>query len=69
MRIGRLWLTDFRSYADVDLSLGDGLTAICGPNGHGKTNILEAVGFLATLDSFRGAPTEEIGRASCRERV
>ena len=23
MRIGRLWLTDFRSYADVDLSLGD----------------------------------------------
>lgn len=69
MRIGRLWLTDFRSYTDVDLALGDGLTAICGPNGHGKTNILEAVGFLATLDSFRGAPTEALVRSGADRAV
>ena len=52
-----LWLQDFRSYHELTLPLDDGLTAIVGPNGVGKTNLLEAIGLLATLKSFRGAPT------------
>ncbi len=57
MHVSRLWLHDVRSYADLDLELGPGLCAVLGPNGVGKTNLLEAVGFLALAESFRGAPT------------
>ena len=74
MQIQRLWLNGFRSYVDADVELPGGLTAVLGPNGQGKSNLLEAMSYLATLRSFRGAPAEamvqvEIGRASCRERV
>lgn len=62
MRLDHLWLTDFRGYDHLDLTLDDGLTAILGPNGVGKTNLLEAFGLLATLKSFRGAPTESLIR-------
>jgi len=57
-----LWLTDFRSYHQAELELGPGLTALLGDNGEGKTNLLEAVGYLATLSSFRGAPNEAMVR-------
>jgi DNA replication and repair protein RecF len=40
----------------------DGLTVIVGENGHGKTNLLEALAWLATLSSFRGAPNEALVR-------
>lgn len=63
MQVRRLWLTDFRSYHDADISFDSGLTAVLGPNGHGKTNLLEAIGYLATLGSFRGAPNEALIRA------
>lgn len=62
MRLDRLWLTDFRSYPQLEIELDDGLTAILGPNGVGKTNLLEALGLLASLKSFRGAPTESLVR-------
>jgi len=51
----RLALTDFRSYAAVDLSLEPGVSTLIGANGQGKTNIVEAVGYLATLGSHRVA--------------
>jgi DNA replication and repair protein RecF len=57
-----LELVDFRSYENLELTLVDGLTAIVGPNGVGKTNVVEALGLLATLKSFRGAPTESLIR-------
>lgn len=69
MRLGRLWLVDFRSYAEVDLRLAPGLTAVLGPNGQGKTNLLEAVAFLGTLSSFRGAPTEAMVRRGAARAV
>ncbi|MDH5237305.1 MAG: AAA family ATPase, partial [Acidimicrobiia bacterium] len=53
MRIERLWLTDFRNYAAADLELAPGLTVVLGRNGQGKSNLLEAVSYLATLGSFR----------------
>jgi DNA replication and repair protein RecF len=62
VQLDRLWLTDIRSYPAAELEFAPGLTAIVGDNGHGKTNILEAIGYLATLRSFRGAPTEAIIR-------
>jgi DNA replication and repair protein RecF len=67
MRLRRLWLTDFRSYESCELAPAEGLTVIVGANGEGKTNLLEAVSYLATLSSFRGAPGEAMVRqgASC----
>ncbi len=55
MHLTRLALTDFRSYADVSVELGPGVTTFTGPNGEGKTNLVEAVGYLATLGSHRVA--------------
>ncbi len=55
MRVCSLSLRDFRSYTEIEVDFSAGLTAIVGPNGQGKTNLLEAVGFAAGLGSFRGA--------------
>jgi DNA replication and repair protein RecF len=49
----QLSLTDFRSYAQVDLTLEPGVTVLVGSNGIGKTNLMEAIGYLATLSSHR----------------
>ena len=62
MRLRSLWLTDFRNYASAELEFAPGLTAVIGSNGEGKSNLLEAVGYLATLGSFRGAPNEALVR-------
>ena len=62
MRLRRLWLTDFRSYEAVTLEPAAGLTVVVGANGEGKTNLLEAIGYLATLASFRGAPSDALVR-------
>ena len=74
MRVSHLSLRDFRSYAEVDLELDPGVTAFVGPNGQGKTNLVEAVGYLATLGSHRvaqDAPLVRLGaeRAVVRGRV
>jgi DNA replication and repair protein RecF len=63
VRLERLWLTDFRNYASAELAPSvNGLTVVTGRNGEGKTNLLEAVGYLATLKSFRGAPPDALVR-------
>jgi DNA replication and repair protein RecF len=69
-----LSLTDFRSYAQVDLPLGPGVTVLVGSNGIGKTNLMEAIGYLATLSSHRvssDGPLVRFGtdRALVRARV
>src|SRR5215472_8039027 len=48
-------MTDFRSYAAVDLRLERGVSTLIGANGEGKTNVVEAAGYLATLGSHRVA--------------
>ncbi|MCB0986170.1 MAG: DNA replication and repair protein RecF [Microthrixaceae bacterium] len=63
MKINRLWLADFRCYQEVDVTFDAGLTAVIGANGQGKTNLVEAVAYLATLSSFRGAPGEALVRS------
>ena len=55
MHVASLSLTDFRSYESVDLGLEPGVTAFVGPNGQGKTNLVEALGYVATQSSHRVA--------------
>ncbi len=64
MYLSALSLTDFRSYSQVDLQLGAGRTTFLGSNGQGKTNLLEAIGYLSTLGSHRvgnDAPLVRLG--------
>ncbi|AYD90688.1 DNA replication/repair protein RecF [Actinomyces lilanjuaniae] len=64
MYLSDLSLDNFRSYKDLVLSLSPGPTAFVGPNGQGKTNLVEAVAYMATLSSHRvGADTALVRRA------
>lgn len=65
MRVDHLWLTNFRIYPAAELELGPGLTLVVGGNGGGKTSLLEGIGYLATLGSFRGVPNEALVRVGC----
>lgn len=53
MQLTSLELTDYRSYPQLTLSFELGITVLVGKNGQGKTNIVEAVWYLATLSSHR----------------
>lgn len=55
MHVTVLSLTDFRSYEQAELALSPGVNVFLGRNGHGKTNLVEAIGYLATLGSHRVA--------------
>ncbi|MGI5166142.1 DNA replication/repair protein RecF [Spirillospora sp. CA-253888] len=55
MHVAHLSLQDFRSYATAEVPLEPGVTAFVGPNGQGKTNLVEAVGYVATHGSHRAA--------------
>ena len=62
MIVSRIELVDFRNYESATFDLTDGVTAVVGRNGQGKTNLAEALAYLATLSSFRGAPPEALIR-------
>ena len=55
MRIAHLGLTDYRSYEAVEVDFAAGVNLLVGANGQGKTNVVEAVAYLATLTSHRVA--------------
>ncbi len=64
MWVQSLGLTDVRSYAQVDIDLAPGVTTFVGRNGQGKTNLIEAVNYVATLGSHRvasDAPLVRVG--------
>ena len=67
MLVRTLALTDFRNYVQADLEFAAGCTAIVGANGQGKTNIAEALSYLASLVSFRGAPPDALVRTGATE--
>jgi len=69
VHLAQLSLTDFRSYANVDLDLEPGVTAFIGPNGHGKTNIVEAVAYVATLSSHRVATDAPLIRVGAERAI
>lgn len=62
LAITRLVLTDFRSYAALNLDLAPRSVVLVGPNGAGKTNVLEAVSLLSAGQGMRRAPFAELAR-------
>ncbi|GAC1348286.1 MAG: DNA replication/repair protein RecF [Ktedonobacteraceae bacterium] len=60
MYLSDLTLNEFRNYGHLELSLGRGLFLFYGDNAQGKTNLLEAVGMLATGSSFHAASDREV---------
>ena len=56
MALAWLTLAGFRSYPELRWTPSEGVNLLVGPNGVGKTNLLEAVGMVFTASSFRGAP-------------
>ncbi len=69
MRVSALSLTDFRSWPAVDLELEPGPTALLGANGQGKTNLVEALGYVATLSSHRVSTDAPLVRAGAERAV
>ncbi|HEY8305170.1 MAG TPA: DNA replication/repair protein RecF [Lapillicoccus sp.] len=69
MHVRHLSVTDFRSYPQAELPLGPGVTTLVGPNGQGKTNLVEAVGYLATLSSHRVATDQPLVRFGAERAV
>lgn len=69
MHIRFLSLRDFRSWPELEIDIEPGITVFTGQNGYGKTNIVEAVGYLSTLSSHRvstDAPLVRSGSSSAR---
>jgi DNA replication and repair protein RecF len=69
VHIRLLSVTDFRSYPGAELELTPGVTALVGPNGQGKTNLVEAAGYLATLASHRVATDAPLVRSGAERAV
>lgn len=69
MIVVRLELADFRNYTTAEFDLHPGITAVVGLNGQGKTNFAESLAYLATLESFRGAPTDALIRLGSESAV
>jgi DNA replication and repair protein RecF len=67
--VEHLELIDFRNYREIQFDLDAGVTAVVGDNGQGKTNLAEALGYLATLSSFRGVPSEALVRQGATTAV
>jgi DNA replication and repair protein RecF len=67
--VAHLELVDFRNYSRTELDLDRGLTVVRGANGQGKTNLVEAIAYLATLESFRGAPPDALVRSGAERAV
>ncbi len=69
MHLRRLAVTDFRSWEAAELDLTPGITVLVGPNGVGKTNLVEAAGYLATLGSHRVATDAPLIRRGAAQAV
>ncbi|MFI5101275.1 MAG: DNA replication/repair protein RecF [Actinomycetes bacterium] len=69
MYVAHLSLTDFRSYPSVELPLGPGVTTFVGPNGQGKTNLVEAIGYVASLTSHRVSTDAALVRAGAERAI
>ena len=69
MHVAHLSLVDYRSYAALELPLEPGVTAFVGPNGQGKTNLVEAIGYVATLASHRVASDAPLVRHGAERAV
>lgn len=69
MHVSSLSLRDFRSYASLDVNWEPGVSVLLGSNGQGKTNVVEALHYLATLSSHRVATDAPLVRAGGNRAV
>lgn len=69
MYVRHLSLVDFRSWAGVEVALEAGPAVFVGANGRGKTNLVEAVGYLATLRSHRSATEAPLVRIGAERAI
>jgi DNA replication and repair protein RecF len=69
MYVSHLSLVDYRSYARADLELPPGPTTLMGSNGQGKTNLVEAIMYAATLESHRVSTTAPLVRAGAQRAM
>jgi DNA replication and repair protein RecF len=69
MYVERLELVDFRNHPAIRLDLSPGPSLLTGPNGVGKTNVLEAIGYLATLASHRTGPESSLVRVGTQAAI
>ncbi|MCW2720367.1 DNA replication/repair protein RecF [Pseudonocardia sp.] len=69
MHLRRLAVADFRSWEKAELDLEPGVTVLVGPNGVGKTNLVEAAGYIATLGSHRVATDAPLIRRGAEHAV
>lgn len=69
MRVAHLGLTDFRNYEALEVDFAPGVNVLVGSNGQGKTNVVEAVAYLATFTSHRVAHDTALVRAGAERAV
>jgi DNA replication and repair protein RecF len=67
--VRRLELVDFRSYPGVEVEFDPGPSVLVGPNGQGKTNVVEAMGYVATLGSHRVATDQPLVRFGAERAI
>lgn len=69
MWVKRLEVLDFRSYEAAELDLAPGAVVLVGPNGQGKTNLVEAIAYCSALDSHRVHGDSALVRAGAQRAV
>ncbi|HAX82205.1 MAG TPA: DNA replication and repair protein RecF, partial [Actinobacteria bacterium] len=69
MRLAWIELSDFRCHASLRVVPEGGVNVFVGDNGSGKTSLLEAVGYLASLTSFRRSPDAALVRQGAEGTV
>ncbi len=69
MHVRHLSVADFRSYTSAELPLAPGVTTLVGLNGQGKTNLAEAIGYLASLSSHRVATDAPLVRFGAERAI
>ncbi|SHE63762.1 DNA replication/repair protein RecF [Streptoalloteichus hindustanus] len=69
MYVRHLQVTDFRSWAHADVAFEPGPSVLVGANGQGKTNLVEAVGYVATLGSHRVAADAPLVRHGTQRAI
>ena len=69
VHVSHLALIDFRSYAQVEIAIPAGVSAFIGPNGQGKTNLVEAIDYVATQSSHRVASDQPLVRFGADQAI
>ncbi|HEY2723149.1 MAG TPA: DNA replication/repair protein RecF [Pseudonocardiaceae bacterium] len=69
MHVRHLAVTDFRSWESAELDLEPGVVVLVGANGQGKTNLIEALGYLSTLGSHRVATDAPLVRTGAQRAI